>query len=67
MYKAGDVLIRQGDKQDIVFVILRGVVQVSVVREEWGKDIVSVLKSVYDGAVFGETADQADGPDKDLA
>jgi len=37
--------------------VLRGVVQVSTKRFEWNTEITCILKSIYDGAVFGETGD----------
>lgn len=50
------MLLKQGDELQTVFVVIRGVVQVSTTRFDWGTDVTTILKSVYDGAVFGETA-----------
>jgi len=61
VYEKGEVILRQGEQQTVVYVILRGAVEVTTKLKHWNADITCYLKSIYDGAVFGETADQETG------
>jgi CRP-like cAMP-binding protein len=57
-YRAGDHLLRQGDKADTVFVILEG--KAKVLRNEGGGDVA--IAELESGAVVGEMGVVLDRP-----
>ena len=53
IYKKGELIYNQGDPSPYVFFILRGSVEVSVVKNDLG-NLPVVIKILYEGQEFGE-------------
>ena len=55
-YEPGDLIFNQGDPSPDMNIILRGSVQVTLQRQDWGNVQIG-LPTIFDGQLFGEVSD----------
>jgi CRP-like cAMP-binding protein len=56
-YKSGDIVFNQGDYGDLMYVILRGSVNIRIKKKDYSGVVVDVIvATAYDGLQFGELA-----------